>query len=220
MDLTGSLWELTHWLHSFGPHPPTTSKKKFSQKHFLKNIFFKAFATGKWNKKLVWVLDFFHFWKSQKNNARNYSNFTNCTDLGPPDFFLVLWAFCFKLGRHIADSWQNIWQKNSQEELTSFRKYSTAKSEKSMMNPLAPPLCLPPPKYHMKIKKLSKIFFFKAFATGKWNKKVVWLLDFFQLWKSQKKSEMNGSQWGDFRYHTFLTSRFFFHFLRFLPETW
>ena len=123
-------------------------------------------------------------------------------------FFLVLWAFCLKLGRHIADSIADKFPGGTH----FLSKIFTAKSERSMMNPLAPPLCLPPPKYHMKIKNMSKIFFFKAFATGKWNKKVVWLLDFFHIWKSQKKEKWMGVNGGIFGTTHFWPPDFFFIF--------
>ena len=45
--------------------------------------------------------------------------------------FSFFWAFCLKLGRPIADSFENIWQKNPLEPLIYFWKYSMSKSDSS-----------------------------------------------------------------------------------------
>ena len=39
-----------------------------------------------------------------------------------PDFLLIFWAFCLKLGRNTADSWENIWHKNHLENCFTFRE--------------------------------------------------------------------------------------------------
>ena len=38
-----------------------------------------------------------------------------------PDFVFIFWALCLKIGRHIADSWEEIWQKNHWRDSFTFR---------------------------------------------------------------------------------------------------